>query len=406
MSSGSLRQRYPGSWSIILDLGYETDPATGKRRRRQKWVTFYPTPGLSLRDQRSQAEAKKHELINAENNGTRLEPSKTTLLDWLREWVKTSAKPSEWRPATIRLYRSIIEQHIAKHQIAFIPLQGLRTSDLERYLADVPGAAGSVAVHHAVLHCALESAVTNKLLIVSPAIKKLKRRRASKDHARAARAHCWSTLEARRFIEAAKTASTQVTAFMLLALDSGARRSELAGLLWTDFDLDASTITIERQLDKAGATVIGDPDLYGPTKTGLPRTFSLGPETIAALRVHKQAQAELKMRNRTSYCDFGLVFAKETEDLQRPTAALGQPLATLGDARFVRLIAKAGIKRIKFHGLRHTSATLDLQSGTEVHVVAARLGHANVSMTLNVYAHALPGQQQAAATRRSALLHG
>jgi integrase len=61
---------------------------------------------------------------------------------------------------------------------------------------------------------------------------------------------------------------------------------------------------------------------------------------------------------------------------------------------------------VKFHGCRHTCATLLLQAGTPVHVVAQRLGHAKVTMTLEVYAHALPNQQQDAAAALGALLHG
>ena len=64
----------------------------------------------------------------------------------------------------------------------------------------------------------------------------------------------------------------------------------------------------------------------------------------------------------------------------------------------------AGVKSIKFHGLRHTCATLLLQAGVPVQAVAQRLGHAQISMTLEVYAHALPDMQKDAAARLGALL--
>lgn len=100
------------------------------------------------------------------------------------------------------------------------------------------------------------------------------------------------------------------------------------------------------------------------------------------------------------------MFAKEAEDCVTPLAALGQPLCTLAEARFVRLMTAAGVRKIKFHGLRHTSITLMLSAGVPVHVVAQRVGHKDVSMTLNVYAHALPNMQADAASRLGALLHG
>src|SRR5207244_653403 len=67
-----------------------------------------------------------------------------------------------------------------------------------------------------------------------------------------ARAHCWTAGDAHRFLDDAKADRPQVAAFCALALDTGARRSELARLTWGDVDLDAGTLTIERQLDAAG----------------------------------------------------------------------------------------------------------------------------------------------------------
>ena len=63
------------------------------------------------------------------------------------------------------------------------------------------------------------------------------------------------------------------------------------------------------------------------------------------------------------------------------------------------------MRRIKFHGLRHTCATLLLQARTPVHVVSERLGHATVAMTMEVYAHVLPDMQVEAAATLGALLH-
>jgi integrase len=388
---GSLVHQGKNRWSLVMDLGYVTDPATGKRKRQQKWVSFHGT--------KKAAEDKLTELARSVNRDEWVEPSKTTLLDYLRKWVERSVKPPMKRPATYRLYCTIIEYHIAKSTVASLPLQKVRGSDLERYYAELKLAPGSVQVHHAVLHSALEKAVLDHLLTRNPAVH-LERPRPSRDRA-AVREHCWAALEASRFLAAARTAGEQSAAFFALALDTGARKSELHGLLWTDVDLDSGTLSISRQLDKAGVEPV-----FGVTKTGRTRTLSLGAETVTLLRAHKRHQAELKMANRTTYQDHGLMFAKEAEDLQTPLAALGQPICTLAEKRFKRLIAQAGVKDIKFHGLRHTSITLMLAAGVPVHVVSKRVGHANVSMTLDIYAHALPDQQQDAAARLAAVLHG
>ena len=153
----------------------------------------------------------------------------------------------------------------------------------------------------------------------------------------------------------------------------------------------------------------GKADLrLGPTKTGRPRSVSLGTDTVELLRAHKKHQRELMMANRNAYCDLGLVFTKEPSDVRKRGECLGHPLQAnnLGQREYAALIKAASVRRIKFHGLRHTCATLLLQSGQPVHVVSERLGHSKVSMTMEVYAHVLPDMQQDAATKLGALLHG
>jgi len=136
-----------------------------------------------------------------------------------------------------------------------------------------------------------------------------------------ARINYWTATEAKAVLAAAVTAGAQTGAFFTLALDSGARKSELLGLQWSDLDLDAGTVTISKQLDD------DDPVTFGVTKTKRARTITLRADTIARVRAHRKAQRELMMANRTTYVDHQLVFAKEPADQQAPTAALGTPWA-------------------------------------------------------------------------------
>ena len=65
---------------------------------------------------------------------------------------------------------------------------------------------------------------------------------------------------------------------------------------------------------------------------------------------------------------------------------------------FERLVARAGLPRIRFHDLRHTHASLALTAGVHPKVVSERLGHADIALTLNTYSHAIPALQETAAT--------
>lgn len=76
----------------------------------------------------------------------------------------------------------------------------------------------------------------------------------------------------------------------------------------------------------------------------------------------------------------------------------------IGQGDFKRVVAEAGVKPIKFHGLRHTCATLMLHAGVPVHVVQERLGHKKIDTTLGTYVHVLPSMQEDAATRLANLL--
>jgi integrase len=393
---GSLKQRYKGSWSIILDLGYEPHPETGKMRRRQKWVTFRGT--------RKKAEAKLTELLGAVDKGEFVEPSKMTLSKWLAEWLEASVKPRV-RPSTYVRYKGIIENDISKAAIASLPLQKIRPTHLEAYYAEARKtlSASTVTLHHAILHRSLRKAVKDRLVTMNVAVDldgKPRREQTSREDARK---HAWTASEARTFLSPAKSAGAQPAAFYAPALDSGARKGELCGLRWSEVDLEAGKIRIVQQL-----TTPGPEPVFGPPKTGRSRTVTIAAETVELLKAHKKHQAEVKMANRATYKDFGLVFAKEWGDVRTHVDCIGQPLQAnnLGQREYAKLIKAADVRAIKFHGLRHTCATLLLQAGQPVHVVSERLGHSKVSMTMEVYAHVLPDMQRDAAARIGALLHG
>ena len=157
-----------------------------------------------------------------------------------------------------------------------------------------------------------------------------------------------------------------------------------------------------RQLIKPGR----DPVL-GPLKNGESRTISIAPETVVLLRRHKAHQAELKLANRTHSHDHALVFAKEREHFQWHADTLGHPLPmnSLGQQEYVRIMAQAGVRRIEFHGLRHACARRLRQAGVPIKVVQERLGHKQISITLDIYAYALPSMHQDAAAKLAVWLH-
>ena len=214
--------------------------------------------------------------------------------------------------------------------------------------------------------------------------------------------NCWTAEDAAKFLRVARQSGQQPAAFYALALDSGMRKSELAGLRWSDVDLPNGRVVVRQQLLKGGS----EPTFTVP-KGKTSRTIEIASETVELLKTHRAHQAKLKMRNRQNYHDHGLVFAKEWSDVGRKYQTLGDPLQinNLGQREFVKLIAAAEVRSITLHGLRHTCATLLLSARVPPNVVQQRLGHKKIEITLDIYAHVLPGQQRDAARQLAAMLH-
>jgi integrase len=391
---GSIRQRSPGSWRLTLEFGYVQDPVTGKAKRVQKYVT--------VRGSKRDAERRLNDLIGDVQDGTFIQPDKRTVGQWLDEWVELALKPPRRTQRAYDTYKSVIARHL-KPSLGHLRLQGLRSIDVEAFVtAKADLAPATVEKVFTVLSSALKAAVRNQLLARNVATLVSNRPHAPQGHPEAV-SNCWSAQEAAQFLRVAKAAGPQPAAMWTLALDTGIRKSELAGLRWADLDLPRGQLLVSRQLLAGGAS-----PTFTPTKGKRARAIDLASETLDLLKAHKAHQATVKMRFRRRYRDLGLMFAKEWSEGGRRHEVLGLPIAVnnIGERQFASLIQQAGVRRISVHGLRHTCASLLLSSGVSPNVVRDRLGHRSVETTLTVYAHCLPGQQQDASRRLAALLHG
>jgi len=200
--------------------------------------------------------------------------------------------------------------------------------------------------------------------------------------------------EAQKLLAALVGTSADFPAF--LALTTGARLGEILALRWSDIDLDAGVAQIRR-------TVVEHMVGQGPCswftfkepKSGHGRSVDLGDATVARLRAHRKAQAEVRLASGSAWAELDLVICTPTGMPERPSTTSG---------RFRTVVGEAGLRGVRFHDLRHTHATLLLKAGTPPHVVSQRLGHSTVAFTLQVYAHVLPGQQRQAADAIEATL--
>jgi len=175
-----------------------------------------------------------------------------------------------------------------------------------------------------------------------------------------------------------------------LAIATGMRQGEILGLQWRD--VDGSRLHVRDTLVRmSGGWWLGDPKT--PQSR---RTIELTDPTVAMLRAHRRRRAKhfLRLGHRLTADD--LIF---TDDSGMPFHG-----RHVTERNLRSLLRSAGLPEIRFHDLRHTSATLQLAVGASPKLVAEVLGHKDVGITLDRYSHSQPAMHREAAERLDAIL--
>ncbi|TPK70184.1 site-specific integrase [Mesorhizobium sp. B2-4-15] len=381
---GHIRERSPGHWAIILDVG-EPDPKTGKKKR--KWHSFKGT--------KREAQNECSRLITALTQGQYVEPTKQTVAEFLEEWL-TFIKPSV-APKTHERYAEICRKGLSPI-IGTVILSKLKTDRIDAAFSTAltkpradhrvkKGAEASEplpplsprTVHHyrRVLIKALSQAVTWERLTRNPAVattppKVERQKMLAYDVAQTA-----TLLETLR--------PTRMFVPILLAVTCGLRRGEILALRWRHVELGHN---LRRLSIVESAEQTKDGIRYKEPKSGRGRTVALSASTVAELKAHRARQAEEQLR-------LGL---RPDGDSFVVAQVDGQPLQPRSlTHEWVRVLGKTTLPRIRFHDLRHTHASQMLSAGIHPKVASERLGHSSIGITLDLYSHVMPGMQADAA---------
>lgn len=358
------------TWAVVYDEGTRED---GRRRQRTKG-------GFSTR---KTAEAFLADQLARLGDGSYAAPAKLTVGEYLdAEWLP--AVQSTLRPLSYDRYANVVRLYL-KPNVGGVRLQALSGGHLNGLYAKLERDGLSIATRrlaHAVVSRALRDAERWGRVPRNVA------RLADPPPRGRSRATAWTASELRCFLD--HVAHDRLFGLWRLAATTGMRRGELLGVTWRSLDLEAGRLTVEQQV----VPTRGGLSFDAPKSSRSRRTVALDPETVEALRRHRETQLLERGFAVDAYQDRDLVFCDQ----------LGSPVYP---SRLTECFAKqrkaAGIPTGTLHTLRHTCATLALTSGVPVHIVAARLGD-DPKTVLGTYAHLLPQSDELAAERVAAAI--
>ena len=359
------------------------------RTSDEKWVGSITLENRKRRvfygKTRKEVQEKLKVALREQQQGTLVTAPRQTLAQFLTDWLENSQRQSV-RPRTYERYEELVRLHIAP-ALGRYELQKLSAQHLQAFYAKKAeeGLSATTINHfHNVLHKALDTAVKWNLVarnvcdLVSPP-----RRKRYEVHP--------LTLEQVHKLLAV-VEGHEMEALFRLALATGLRRGELMGLKWQDINLDAGVLQVRRILSRVPSKMPGKGYVEAEPKTQKSRrSVVIASFALEALKQHRERQREAEITAGPLWQDHDFVFCTSIGTHLNPTRDMLDQLKVL--------LKKAGLPDIRFHDLRHSAATLLLSVGVHPKVVQEILGHSQISITMDVYSHVLPGMQQEAMSR-------
>src|SRR5215210_2037499 len=358
------------------------------RRKDGRWVGQYlvytpsgPTYRYLYGKTRQVAAEKLIKAMAQRDSGLAFEAGKLTVAEYMNKWLTESGR-NRLRPKTYKDYAGLTRVHIAP-ALGHIKLKNLTPLHVQQfYSAKLNSGLSKRTVEylHSVLHAALKQAVRWELVprnvaesVDSPRPEKKER-------------PTFTLEQARMFLKACR--EDRFGALYVLVIQSGMRRGELLGLRWEDVDIGQGLLHVRQALAPDGKS-------FSQPKTAKGRRrIRLTPEAVDALKRHKVAQNEQRLRQGNLWRDHGLVFCSSVGTTMTPENFIKRS--------YKPLLKSAELPQIPFHCLRHTFATLMMPNG-HPKIVQEMLGHARISTTLDTYSHVSPDMQDEAVKRFGSL---
>lgn len=374
--AGSIEKRGKNSYRLSCLAGYNLQ---GKPIKKTK--TVHGT--------KKEAEIELAKFVADVQNGMVIEGKSLKFSEFTEIW-KRDYGSKELAPSTYKRYCRMLETRLLPYFghfyvnkikptdiMQFYDLlskdtQLVRKKDNDGNKTLKPLSGKTILEHHRLLRAMLHKAVYWQVIVSNPAervqppkAKKPKRKYYDDDQ-------CKILLEN---LEQLSEEQIKYKAAIILTIFTGVRLGELMGLEWTDVDFRNGIISINRS-----SQYLADKGIF----TKMPKTESSIREVaipdfvISLLEEYKLWYEEQKSLCGELWNNSNRLFVQEDGKPMHPSTI---------SKWFVKFIGQIGLPVINFHGLRHTNATLLIAQNVDVAVVAARLGHAQITTTLNFYVH-------------------
>lgn len=399
------------SYFITVSNGYDI---AGKQIR--KTATYTPDTSLTPKQQEKALQAFVFDFEQKVKNGAALDGRKITLQQFYYKWLNEYAKIS-LEPTTTEWYSRLFNNNILP-ALGHIRLSDLKPLNIQAFYnsltkegAKEDGTAyssASVKRFHSALSSVLNKAVEWEIIGANPAKKTaLPKQKAVSDSVKyftpqqaitflnalnseyeaQYKSHTRMTPNGNKYTvqpyTEARSIPTQFKVLFNVALYGGLRRGELLALTWDDIDFNNNTVAINKS-----AAVVNNSTVIKSTKNkSSERVITLPKSVIQLLNHWKIEQSQLRLSLGDKWEGDNYIFIQWNGKLMNPST----PYHTFKDIieKYNSTVTDEALKlpNIRFHDLRHTSATLLISAHTDIKTVSARLGHAQTSTTMNIYAH-------------------
>ena len=383
--AGSIEKRGKNSYRLIVCHGFNLD---GKPIRHTKTVHGTKT----------QAKIELAKFVAEVEQGTVIEGKSITFKEFTEIW-KRDYGSKELAPSTYRRYLGMLESRILPY-LGHFKLDKIKPTDIMKfydmldkdtqikrvkcnngYRTLKPLSQKTILEHHRLIRAMLHRAVYWQLLFSNPCervqppkSKKPKRRYYDDEQCKVLLSN----------LNELSVDDIKYKTAITLTLFTGVRLGELMGLEWSDIDFTNGIVSINKS-----SQYLTDKGVF--TKT--PKTESSIRE-VAIPDFVLSLLEEYRLWYETQKSIYGELWTNSDRLFVQSD---GKPMHPSTISKwFVKFVKEIGLPVINFHGLRHTNATLLISQNIDVAVVAARLGHAQITTTFNFYVHPIISHNKSA----------